>query len=560
VSLSPVKHGGKDKKSHELCASSQNQEPKIKSHLPRVINHKSPNPHKSMTPVPAITDLTSIENRPPPMGSDCRRALAAKQLDRKSTLTLLLVFLLSLPLLNPWVRGDGVGYYAYIRSLLVEHKLDFQNDWRAGNLSFTMGRVHADGTIDPLQYTHTGHLNNHFSVGPSILWAPFVVPVHLAMLTLEKFGVHVRPNGYSRPYIVVMAFATALYGFLGLCLSFRIACLYTEERWALLATLGIWFASSLPVYMYFNPSWSHAHSVFIVAAFLWYWHWTHHGRTFAQWVILGLISGLVLDVYYANIAVLLVPLGESLWGYWRGWTARGPDWRMLRRLFAANLLYSCATLMAFLPTLVTRQIIYGHPLDFGYENLPHWRWVSPYVGSALFSSDHGLLVWTPIIILAVAGLFLFLKRDREVATYFVVVFVAFCYLIGGDPNWDGISSFGNRFFISLTPLFVLGLAVLFSELTGLLKKERAALALASSMTGLLIAWNLAFIFQWGTHMVPARGPISWRQMVHNQFQAVPRRAVAVFEAYLHHRGALMQQIEQEDVQQLKQESEASTPR
>ncbi len=49
-----------------------------------------------------------------------------------------------------------------------------------------------------------------------------------------------------------MALGTTLYGFLGLYLAFRFACLYTQERWALLATLGIWFASSLPVYMYFN--------------------------------------------------------------------------------------------------------------------------------------------------------------------------------------------------------------------------------------------------------------------------------------------------------------------
>src|SRR5438094_3382350 len=94
----------------------------------------------------------------------------------------------------------------------------------------------------------------------------------------------------------------------------------------MLAALGMWFASSLPVYMYFTPSWSHAQSVFIVAAFLWYWHRTRPGRTLRQWVILGLISGLVLDVYYANIAVLLVPLLESLEGYWRGWVPReGPN-------------------------------------------------------------------------------------------------------------------------------------------------------------------------------------------------------------------------------------------
>jgi len=49
-----------------------------------------------------------------------------------------------------------------------------------------------------------------------------------------------------------MALATALYGFFGLLLAFRLARQYVEERWALLATLAIWWASSLPVYMYFN--------------------------------------------------------------------------------------------------------------------------------------------------------------------------------------------------------------------------------------------------------------------------------------------------------------------
>src|SRR5712664_2918656 len=32
---------------------------------------------------------------------------------------LLLLFLLSLALLNPWVRGDGVGYYAFARAPLL---------------------------------------------------------------------------------------------------------------------------------------------------------------------------------------------------------------------------------------------------------------------------------------------------------------------------------------------------------------------------------------------------------------------------------------------------------
>jgi len=48
----------------------------------------------------------------------------------KAVWLLTVLFLFKFSLVNPWVRGDGVGYYAYVRALLVEHKLDCQNYWR----------------------------------------------------------------------------------------------------------------------------------------------------------------------------------------------------------------------------------------------------------------------------------------------------------------------------------------------------------------------------------------------------------------------------------------------
>jgi hypothetical protein len=478
---------------------------------------------------------------------------------RGSYVILVLLFVVTLPLINPWVRGDGVGYYAYVRSMLVEHKLDFADDWRNANESFSMGRVRQDGTIDPGQYTRTGYLDNHFSVGPAMLWAPFLAPVHAVMLLLKMLGFNVQANGYSRPYLVMMSLATALYGFVGLLISFRLACRFVEERWAFLATLGIWFGSSLPVYMYFNPSWSHAHSVFAVAVFLWYWQRTRQARTPLQWIILGLISGVVLDVYYANIAVLLVPFVESLQGYWRSLREPTRDWKGAVSLLGNNLLYCLATLIAFLPTLITRHIIYGSPVSFGYGDLDVTLWASPRLASVLFSSDHGMLVWTPIIIPALVGLCLLQQRDCALAVYLGTAFLALFYIISIDSCWDGISSFGNRFFVSLTPMFILGLAVFWSELAKWVQAGKLEVAAVRSVTALIILWNLAFIFQWGTHMVPARGPISWEKMIRNQFIAVPQRASTEIAAYLGNRRALMRQIEQEDVHQLKkQQSGASS--
>ena len=113
----------------------------------------------------STTDPISL--RPPTLESrDRAQAWPRRRPRHRYSQILLLLFFLTLPLVNPWVRGDGVGYYAYIRSLLVEHKLDFANDWRAANESFSMGRVRPDGSINPLLYTPTGHLDNHFTVGP----------------------------------------------------------------------------------------------------------------------------------------------------------------------------------------------------------------------------------------------------------------------------------------------------------------------------------------------------------------------------------------------------------
>ena len=70
-------------------------------------------------------------------------------------------------------------------------------------------------------------------------------------------------------------------------------------------------------------------------------------------------------------------------------------------------------------------------------------------------------------------------------------------------------------------------------------------------TVLFTAWNIGFIFQWGTHMIPPRGTISWGAMVRNQFREVPLRLTHSLETYILHRRDMMQHIEQEDIEQLK---------
>ena len=464
---------------------------------------------------------------------------------------LLIILMISLPLLNPWVRGDGVGYYAFARSLLTQHNLDFAPDYKHANEGFREARLDATGTPKEEFRTANGHLENHFSVGPAILWMPFLLMVHAGILTARAFGAHISADGFSLPYLVAMALGTLAYGFIALLLSYRVACRFVEKRWALLATIAVWWASSLPVYMYFNPSWSHAHSAFSVALFFWYWLRTRESRSATQWFVLALIAGLMMNVYYPNALVLALLLPEAVSNYREAWHRSGETAQNTVSLAGHHFLFCVTVFASLLPTFLTRYFIYGGLFKTGYIPISQWAWGSPWFLALLFSSNHGLFSWTPLLLIAVAGLFLFWRRFPAIGASVVCVLLIFYYFMASYPDWAGISSYGNRFFVSLTVFFVLGLATVLDLVGNRFRSPATASRWLGVILGIFILWNLGLIFQWGTHLVPARGGVSWTTVTQNQFQVVPKQILVQLQGYLFRRKEALHLMEQRDIEELK---------
>jgi hypothetical protein len=280
--------------------------------------------------------------------------------------------------------------------------------------------------------------------------------------------------------------------------------------------------------------------------------------------LLAAIAGLMLNVYYPNAMVLAVLAVEALPQYFaalRGnQSTKGdlPVRESLRiyprpsilQLATNHALFAAVMIACLLPTFVSRYVIYGNPLESGYGSLKEWAWRSPYFLAVLFSSEHGLFTWTPVIALACIGAVIFALREPHVGSALLAAMLAFYVFIACYPDWAGISSYGNRFFVSLTPIFIIGLSVFFARAARFFRSQRAAMTIFATVAALLVVWNIAFIFQWGTHLVPARGPIVWSEMIHNQFSIVPREIASKAQGYLFHRSNLMQQIEQRDIEQM----------
>ncbi len=470
---------------------------------------------------------------------------------RSLVYALVILFVLTLPLINPWVRGDGVGYYAYARAPLIEHSLDFTHDYQEANESFREGRLDSLGQPGPEFRTRTGHLDNHFAVGPAILWSPFLLVVHGGVLIARALGSAIPADGFSAPYRYAFGIATAFYGFLSLLISFYLARKYLPARWVFLAVLAIWGGSSLPVYMYFNPSWSHAHSACAVALFLYYWDATRESRTLSQWLLLGLIVGLMLNVYYPNLMVVSILGLEGINQYRqavRSGVAASPT---VFQLLTRHLLFGVTVCIALLPTFVTRWIVYGGPFETGYLSIWDFLWKSPVFLKVLFSANHGLFSWTPLLAIAFLGLILAAIRLPHIGVPLLVAGVAFYLFISIYPDWAGISSYGNRFFVSLTPIFIFGLAMAVDRFASLFASRRTGTIVSSGVLVCFVLWNLGLIYQWGTHLIPVRGAISFRQAAYNQFMVIPYEMRGRVRSYLFRRSDLMQQIEKRDLQQLK---------
>lgn len=441
-------------------------------------------------------------------------------------LALVALFVLTLPFITPRIDWDGVGYYAYARSLIFDHNLRFKGDWKNVSGQQLVVAPSTNGVPQGMYVTKTGHMSNYLAVGPAILWTPFVAGTHAAILVRHGGKDPYGADGHGLAYVRAVCFGSAFYAFLGLWISFRLARRFVEEKWALLATVAIWLASSLTVYMYSDPSWAHADCVFVVALFLWCWILARDAETLRRWAVWGAAAGLMCDVYFPHTVFLLLPVLELALDSRNGEDRIGAMKASLSRALA----FAGAFIIGFLPTLIVRQIIFGNPLSTGAYGSKPWHWTSPKLWSVLFSPNHGAFTTTPILILAVAGLFFLWPRQPRVAGGLILLALALWCLIAVYPWWDGVLSFGSRFFISLTPVFVVGLAVAFERFASIWHDSRAAMRRAAVVSALLIVWNLGLIYQLDHGLFPQIAPIDWQNAVYNQFRTVPGMVVQQISA------------------------------
>ncbi len=392
------------------------------------------------------------------------------------------------------VGSDGIGYFMYTHSIVIDHDLNFTNE-------YAYFYPKAPASTGPAISTPTNLVANQWAVGTGILWLPFFIVAHIILKILSGFGFAVNLDGYSYVHQAAICFGSIFYGFLSIVLIFNTIKKFFP-RTAIYASLLIWFSTNLIYYQVIEPSMSHMCSLFACALLVNIWINSRPMEKITHWFFVGLAGGLVAMVRQPDATLLMLPLLDGL-------TARIPISKKIKGSVALLIGF----LFFFSFQLATWFAIYGSPFVNGYTySGQSFYWVSPKIIEVLFSSNHGLFLWHPVLIMATLGFICLGQVDRKLAVLSPLGFLLQIYLISSWSCWWQGDAFGGRMFISSLPLLALGLS---GALEWLINMRQTRLAWIAGF--LLLGWNGLFLVQYHLGYIPHHGLISLEQLTAGKF-------------------------------------------
>jgi hypothetical protein len=397
---------------------------------------------------------------------------------------------------NARIRGDGVAYFSYLPALVADHSF---------NLAPVFDRFVANHTPVSHLYLNvqlaTGRVADYKPVGPALIALPFYVVTHLIFL---------RVPGYQDPAVYPdyqLAFTAASLA----CVLAAgvIAYRFARARWgagpAGLAIAAVGLATPLTAYTLFESGYNHTFSVFTITAFCLYLLHTHPNRTPRQWLILGGLGSLMtLTHIQEGIYLILVPI-EAIWLVCRrAWS--WPSWR-------SYLAFAGAGLIVAIPQLIVDIVIYGRLFPLPAPNIS-FDFFHPHLLDLLISTHHGWLSWSPLVIVALLGLPLVVRKLGWFAAGLIIAGVIDFWVNASLSDWWGGLAFGARRLTDQSLLLVLGFSAVFSWL-----RDRAAAWVPVALVAAGAVWNTLLLAQYYYILVRDIGP-SWGDFISNQFVAV----------------------------------------
>ncbi len=371
---------------------------------------------------------------------------------------------------GPPIRSDGFSYYIYLPSWFLFHDSSL-----AAIARDCCGGEFPEHTAI-IRWPGTRRWVNAHPIGVAVLQSPFF----LAADRLTRWT-NLSPDGFTLYYQHAAGLSGLVWTLLGLAILRRLLLRHFTDRITAAALATVLFGTNLFHYATFDSSYSHAYSFCLLALFLYLCEGWHRSPRVARSVGVGAVAGLIVLVRHTN-ALFLVCL--PLYGV-TGVSTLRERLRELRRDWRLVAIMTATTAAVVAPQMALYYQATGRPVVSAYGALG-FDFRHPHLAGVLFSPQKGLFFWSPILVLACAGL-AWLWRTGHTARAFITGAVLFLvidtYLIASWWDWQFGGSFGHRGFTDALPVFAIGLAGFF---TWAGQRRITAVLSALAATGLVV--------------------------------------------------------------------------
>jgi len=378
---------------------------------------------------------------------------------------------------------DVFGYYLYLPATFIYH------DPGIHDLSWVKQIADAYQTSDTLYQLYpapSGGWVIKYSLGIALLTLPAFFLGHLYALATGF-----PADGFSLPYQYAFAISGLVFAVTGIFMLRKILREFFSETVTSIVLVIIVLGTNYFQLTAFEGMLSHNYLFTLYTFIVWFtlrWHREPKAST-AAW--LGLFLGLAILSRPSELVCLLIPL---LWGIYNRDSLRH-KLKLISEHPGHLLLLAGLMLLTGLPQLIYWKQVTGHWLYYSYNNPGEgFDFFRPYTWQVLFSSRKGWLIYTPVMIFALAGFRTLYRKQPELLPAILTYFVINLWVVSSWTCWwYAGGSYSQR---GLLPSYVLLAIPLGYFIDAAFSRKKSYRGILLAVCTALLLLNLFQTWQW----------------------------------------------------------------
>lgn len=339
---------------------------------------------------------------------------------------------------------DVFGYYLYLPLKFIYNDLGISNDLLIPSI---IEKYHNTATFYQAMEISEGHSVMKYSMGLSILYAPFFFIAHLVAIIFKY-----PADGFSYPYQLSIFIGGIIYSILGILVLAKVLMYYFDQKITSMILVIIVFATNFIIHMtmYGHNAMSHNHLFLAYSLIIWLSILWHKSYKLKHIIFLAIVCGITILSRPSEIVCLLIPL---LWGIYDKKTAIEKK-NLLIKYKIQIIVFSSILLVIGAPQFIYWKIFAGKFLfnSYGGNAGEGFEFFSPYILNVLFSFRKGWLIYTPVMIIGLTGFVLIYKKNKSLFYALFIYFIFNLYIVSSWTCWWYAQSFSQR---ALIPSYII---------------------------------------------------------------------------------------------------------